>query len=93
VERALILGAIRTDGRPAVTRTLLRARSGDPAAARMTMGEVLRAPPATDMLTAHALLRCGAIHDDDRLGDLTVRQRGSLAHLLSCTGEARSHLR
>ncbi|WP_042411530.1 hypothetical protein [Streptacidiphilus carbonis] len=89
--RALILGTIHTDGTPAVTRTLLLARSGDSTAARMTMGEVLRALPTTDALTANTLLRCAAIDQDTRLGDLTAAQRGSLAHLLSSTDRARSH--
>ncbi len=86
--RALVLGAVSTEGMPALDLALIRARAGDPVVAAMTVGELLRALPDVGWLTAHDLLRRAGIGDDTRVGDLTAAQRGGLAQVLSRVGGA-----
>jgi len=84
--RAMVLGAVSTDGMPALDLTLIRARKGDRVVAAMTVGELLRALPDVGWLTAHDLLRYAGIGNDTRVGDLTPAQQGGLAQALSRVG-------
>jgi hypothetical protein len=81
--RGLILGAIRTDGFPALARVLVRAQQGDPVAAGMPVGALLRALPTANTLGAHDLLRVCGLHESHRLCDLDAHQRSVLIARIS----------
>ena len=87
--RARILGAIHTEGVPALARTLHQATHGDPVACELTVGELLRALPTANVVGAHDLLTHAGIKESDRVCDLDHVQRSSLATRLAHLSGAR----
>ncbi|WP_037573802.1 hypothetical protein [Phaeacidiphilus oryzae] len=81
--RILLLGQISTDGLAGLARVLRAARDGDPAAASMNVGSVLRALPGMGWFGAHDLLRSAGLRERDLLRDLTAAQRGELCLTVS----------
>jgi hypothetical protein len=79
----LALAAVADEGTPAVLRVLRAARSGDAAAAGMSVGALLRALPGTSWFGAHDLLIRSGITEGARMGELDTAQRSALGVSLS----------
>ena len=79
----MLLAKIGHGGLPALALVLIDSRRGDPVAATMTVGALLRAVPEVDWLTCHDLLRNAGLRDDQLLGELTPAQHRAMAHTLN----------
>jgi len=79
----VLLAEVHADAVPALGRALRRAAHGDPVAAGMPIGTLMRALPQIGWWTAHDLLTMCGIDPRTRTGDLTAPQRGTLASWLA----------
>jgi hypothetical protein len=81
--RKKLLAEVAHGGMPTLALIVIHAQQGDPTAAGMPLGALLRAVPEIGWLASYELLHQVGLHDDQLLGELTPVQRHALGQALN----------